>query len=112
MFDISDPKTLWLNLTNIALGLVTLVCLVLIGKAIWGDLRARIRKTADGAVDSHAYTVAGLGLTMADGGERLDQKDQKKQRVRKSRGRSRILGISAFSPVPWTKTETSGFMFD
>jgi hypothetical protein len=79
VFDISDPKTLWLNLTNIALGLVTLVCLALIAKAVWGDLRARARKTVDGVVDSHAYTVDGLGLTMADGGERLDRKDEEKQ---------------------------------
>ena len=78
MFDISDPKTLWLNLTNIALGLVTVVCLILIGKAAWADARSRAGKVVDTALDSHAYTVDGLGLTMADGGERLDQDKQDK----------------------------------
>lgn len=78
MFDISDPKTLWLNITNIGLGLVTLVCIVVIGRAVWADLRQRAHKTVDTRLDSHAYSVEGLGLTMADGGERLD-KEKKQQ---------------------------------
>ena len=78
MFDLSDPKTLWLNVMNIALGLVTLICILLIGKAAWADIRSRAGKVVDTAVDSHAYTVEGLGLTMADGGERLDQDKQKR----------------------------------
>jgi hypothetical protein len=72
VFDIGDPKALWLNVTNVILGLVTLVCCFIIAKAVIGELWARrhaaIRKTAD----PHSLTVDGLGLTMADGGEPID----------------------------------------
>jgi hypothetical protein len=32
----NDPETLWLNVTNLALGIATLVCL---GAAVWGVAR-------------------------------------------------------------------------
>ncbi len=74
MFNFNDPETLWLNLTNIGLGIVTLVCLTFVGQALYREVAARMRKRAAGPVehDDHAFVVPELGLTMADGGERLD----------------------------------------
>jgi len=71
MTDWSDPQTLFLNITNAALGLVVLICLVpilgAIGQEVWTRVRNRGRVMAH--ADSHAYTAPGLGLTMADGGD-------------------------------------------
>ncbi|RPI21183.1 MAG: hypothetical protein EHM61_25390 [Acidobacteria bacterium] len=70
MFDFGDPRTVWLNVTNIVLGLVTLACLALVAKALFDELRVR-RGSRVVSPDDHAYTVDGLGLTMADGGEKI-----------------------------------------
>ena len=79
----SDPQTLWLNVINLSLGLVTLVCCAAIGYGVLQDLRERSRKRASaramdrevGALvsgfDSHSFDIPGLGLTVADGGEPL-----------------------------------------
>jgi hypothetical protein len=81
----SDPQTLWLNIINLSLGLVTLVCIAAIGYGIMQDVRAKSRKrAAEGALQraadnvvsglgGHAFDMPGLGLTMADGGEPLDK---------------------------------------
>ena len=80
MFGINwnDPQTLWLNVTNFGLGLVILVCFAAIGYALLQDVRAKVRKAAseraldhemNGMLDSHAFHLPELGLTMADGGE-------------------------------------------
>lgn len=79
----NDPQTLWLNLVNLSLGIVTLICIVAIGYGLLLDIRARVRKparehSADGTItelmrsfDGHSFDMPGLGLTMADGGEPL-----------------------------------------
>lgn len=74
MFNFNDPETLWLNVTNIGLGIVTLVCLALVAHGLYKEVTARLRKRATVPVehDDHAFAIPGLGLTMADGGERLD----------------------------------------
>jgi hypothetical protein len=78
--------TMWLNITNFALGMVTLLALVVVFFAVGWDLLVRkvVRKPA--SIDlrnidedlrallhggSHSLSVPGLGLTMADGGERV-----------------------------------------
>jgi len=61
----SDPEMLWLNLTNATLGLVCLVCIGAVAFAIAHELIER----ALAHRETHAFHVAGLGLTMADGGE-------------------------------------------
>ncbi len=75
MFDLSDPKTYWLNLTNIGLGLVTLVCCVVVARALFKDISERMRAHVQNAaqLDDHAFVHAELGLTMADGGERVER---------------------------------------
>lgn len=79
-----DPDTFWLNLTNAALGVVVLVCLLAVAlgvvKALVSRRRARARASAEldremkelvASFQSgpHVLNVPGLGMTMADGGE-------------------------------------------
>jgi hypothetical protein len=78
---------MWLNITNFALGLVTLVALVIVFFAVGWDLLVRKVSHAPESIDlrnidedlrallhagSHSLSVPELGLTMADGGERLE----------------------------------------
>ena len=46
MFDIElgDPKTLWLTITNILLGVLTLLCFVVVGWGATTVALARLRK--------------------------------------------------------------------
>jgi hypothetical protein len=75
MFDLTDPKTFWLNITNIMLGIATLACCVAVGYGVVQEVLARIRKSKTAPVisDDHAFVAPGLGITMADGGERVDK---------------------------------------
>jgi hypothetical protein len=76
MYGADGPDTFWLNFTNIALGLVTLACALVIVAGVVHQLAARSGKRGtrkrDAATDDHAFASAGLGLTMADGGRRID----------------------------------------
>jgi hypothetical protein len=86
----NDPSTYWLTVTNIALGAVTLICLVAVGVGIVQELAARASKRAalnklDKEVadlvasfnDGHAFDIPSLGVTMADGGEELRKKEER-----------------------------------
>jgi len=76
--------TFWLNMTNFALGMITVLALVVVFVAVGWDLLAlKFRKahTMDRIDEelramlhagSHTLSVPGLGLTMADGGERVE----------------------------------------
>ena len=78
--DWSDPQTLWLNLTNLALGVVTLAAVLVAAAAVAREVVVRRRHAHDaaaldeemrglfGAGSPHIMPVPGLGLTMADGG--------------------------------------------
>jgi hypothetical protein len=76
MFDMNDPNTFWLNVTNIGLGLITLVCIAVVGYSILQEVLVRVRKTRTSLAleDDHAFDAGALGLTMADGGVQVDQK--------------------------------------
>ena len=76
MFDLADPKTYWLNITNIGLGLVVLICCVAAGRAFLRDLLdPRSQRVSSGvAFDDHTFMEPELGITMADGGEKRDKK--------------------------------------
>ncbi len=69
-------EVFWLNLTNLALGLATLVCLLVIAYTTVKEIRQRIRARANVAefekADDHAFVIDGLGVTMADGGKKVD----------------------------------------
>ena len=77
--DWGNSETLWLNVTNLALGLVVAVAIgVLVSGVLYETVRnwmAR-RRLASGdvtealaAASPHSYFDPQLGLTMADGGE-------------------------------------------
>jgi hypothetical protein len=86
----NDPSTYWLTFTNVALGIVTLVCCIAVGVGIVQEIVAKRRKAAslsglDREVadlvsaygDGHAFQIPNLGVTMADGGEETGKKETK-----------------------------------
>ena len=84
----SDPSTYWLTLTNAVLGVVVLVCCVAVAVGILQEVAARRKKAATlsqldrevadlvSAYGGHAFQVPSLGVTMADGGEKLGDKKE------------------------------------
>ena len=73
--DFFDPQTVWLNVTNLALGAVTLLCILAVGWGVATEVFARVRKHVP-INDGHAFFNPDLGWTMADGGKRLDTDDE------------------------------------
>jgi hypothetical protein len=73
MYGADGPDTFWLNFTNIALGLVTLFCVIAIVGGVVRELLLRWERRAAALEDDHAFATPGLGVTMADGGERIDE---------------------------------------
>jgi len=85
----NDPATYWLTFTNIALGVVTLICCGALAIGILQEVAARRKRKASVAnVDAelaslassyggHVFNVPGLGVTMADGGEELRKKEER-----------------------------------
>ncbi len=73
MYGADGPDTFWLDFTNIALGLVTLVCVIVVVAGVLRELGHRLERAKTRA-DDHAFDAPGLGVTMADGGERIDRK--------------------------------------
>ena len=73
MYVPDGSDTFWLDFTNIALGLVTLVCVIAVVAGVIHELGHRLahrRRLAD----DHAFETPDLGVTMADGGERTDRR--------------------------------------
>jgi hypothetical protein len=83
--------TMWLNITNFALGIVTLIALLVVFFAVSWDLLVRKVGRAPVRADlsnldaelqallhggSHSLSVPGLGLTMADGGESVESSER------------------------------------
>lgn len=66
-------EVFWLNVTNLVLGLATLICLLVIGYTAVKEIRERVRAHASESVgiDDHSFVIDGLGVTMADGGVKL-----------------------------------------
>ena len=85
--------TFWFNMTNFALGIITLLAVLVVFAAVGWDLTLlwlhKVRKADNVNVaninmnkinsdllalwraDAHSLSVPGLGLTMADGGEEV-----------------------------------------
>ncbi|MBZ5575435.1 MAG: hypothetical protein LAP40_02615 [Acidobacteriia bacterium] len=87
----NDPSTYWLTMTNLALGVVVLICCGAVAFGVLQELIARKRKrAAESTLDrevadlaatytgGHAFHLPGLGVTMADGGEELNKKEERK----------------------------------
>jgi len=82
---------MWLNITNFGLGLVTLIALLVVFFAVGWDLLVRkvgkAREVNLNNIDadlkallqggSHSFSVPEFGLTMADGGERIEASKDK-----------------------------------
>ena len=71
--DLGDPKTLWLTITNIALGVVTVLCVVVVA---WGAATAALaslrRRWGLGLEpDDRAFAAPGFRVTAAGGGKRV-----------------------------------------
>ena len=66
-------EVFWLNVTNLVLGVATVVCLLVIGYVAFKEIRGRAksRERATEEVDDHAFMIDGLGVTMADGGQKI-----------------------------------------
>jgi hypothetical protein len=77
VFDLSDPKTFWLNITNLGLGLVVVVCCIAVARTFLRELLdRRSQRVSEGmAFDDHTFMEPELGLTMADGGEKREKKE-------------------------------------
>jgi hypothetical protein len=73
MYGANSPDTFWLNFTNIALGLVTLLCVLAIAGGVVRELWHRREQRVLAREDDHAFATPALGVTMADGGERIDE---------------------------------------
>ena len=86
----SDPSTLWLTITNAALGVVVLICCGAVAIGVFQEIAAKRKKaTAMSHIDrevsdlvasfrdSHTFNLPALGVTMADGGEQLPRKEEK-----------------------------------
>jgi hypothetical protein len=75
----SDPDSTWLNITNLALGAIVVLCAAVMLGGIAHEFisRARKRRRIDAELDrdmrllldDHAFESPSLGITMADGGE-------------------------------------------
>ena len=77
MVDWGDPGTFWLNVTNAALGIFTVVAFVIVAGGVVMELVERLRKrAASAAADAHTLHVPMLGLTMADGGEKIKKEKE------------------------------------
>ena len=80
----NDPSTYWLTFTNIALGVVVLICCIAVAVGVIQELAARRKKLAAEAAldrelaDLHLFNLPNLGVTMADGGEELRKKEPPK----------------------------------
>ena len=72
MYGADGTDTFWLDFTNIALGLVTLVCVIVVAAGVVRELGHRFAR-ARRLADDHAFHSPELGVTMADGGERIDR---------------------------------------
>jgi hypothetical protein len=75
-----DDWVFWLNVTNIALGVVVFLAVVIVAYALVWELVGRYKKSRNvanlgtelAAVMPDGRLVPGLGVTMADGGERIN----------------------------------------
>lgn len=85
----TQSEVFWLNAANIALGVVVLVCVVAIGFSVVRELvvRSKRRRQMSAEIDrdmaamlggDHVFADPALGLTMADGGEPIE--DSKRDR--------------------------------
>jgi len=74
MFDLSDPRS-WTYFTNWLLVIVAFIAAGYIGYRLYREKRAHTTANAD---DAHTLVLPDLGVTMADGGEKVAEKKSAK----------------------------------
>jgi hypothetical protein len=74
MLTIPHPDTFWLHVTNIGLGVVTLIFCVAVAASTVREIleRLRVPRIHRAPANPQAWLTPDLGITMADGGEPLD----------------------------------------
>ncbi len=78
MVNWGDPGTFWLNVTNAALGVFTVVAFAMVAGAVMVELAERLKKRLAATVgDAYTLHVPALGATMADGGEKIQGAKEK-----------------------------------
>ena len=70
----TETELLLLNVANAALGIVTVVFVAIVAWGVVSELWGRFHARAAAPADHHVFAVPELGLTMADGGEHVDEK--------------------------------------
>jgi hypothetical protein len=83
-------ETYWLSATNSALGVVVLICVFVVAGAVMREIAVRMHRRAKLSneldrdmrhlveeFDDHAFLDPELGITLADGGEKIDPQDPK-----------------------------------
>ena len=80
----TDTEILWLNLTNAGLGLATLAGIGVLAWAVLREVAEKVKSRASAhALDPHSAFIPELGLTMADGGEKVDEDEEKAKETEK-----------------------------
>ena len=90
LFDPSDPDAFWLDVTNAALGVFCLACLLGIGWGLWREFLYQRRRRSIHVLheDPHTHFDPALGASMADGGEPVDDEGSDQDRDSRHRTRS------------------------
>jgi hypothetical protein len=75
MFELSDPRT-WQLITNLLLVAVALVAAIYIGVGLYKRSYARSTNPfrPHPELDTHTMILPDLGITMADGGDKIEDK--------------------------------------
>ena len=78
MLGLTRPDTLWLISVNILLGLAIIMCSVLIAMNFLKEIKKRKRQKSDQSKvpDDYLNGLKDLGVTMPDGGEKIDEMDE------------------------------------
>lgn len=77
----NPTDVLWLNLTNAGLGLATLAGIGVLAWTAVRELAERAKsRVSVHQLDPHSVFIPELGLTMADGGEKIDDEAEKKEK--------------------------------
>jgi hypothetical protein len=75
MCSLVDPKTIWLLLTNLILGLAVVVCSAMIVWCLMKDVLRRRRDKREESLVASDYLdgLENLGVSLPDGGKRIDE---------------------------------------
>lgn len=82
MISLVLPDTLWLITVNILLGLAIIVCSVVIAMSLLNEIRKHRRGKKEEAQvpDDYLKGLKDLGVTLSDGGEKIDEMDEERER--------------------------------